>query len=128
MALGGAVQGVFVLVAVLFYSAIVWRSLDRHFGEEYKKHLSKDYKNIQKMKQDRIAVIKSNVETAKVPDDVEHFTQVSAEDTSQKPSVQGNCKGENNPAKKYLGQSEEVDDGMCPFNPPIDQKNANDGG
>lgn len=128
MALGGAVQGVFVLVAVLFYSAVVWRSLDRHFGEEYKKHLSKDYKNIQKMKQDRVAVIKSNVEIANIPEKGEHFTPVNVEDTSQNPSSQENCGGEKNPAKKYLEDSEEVDEGMCPFIPLIEQKTARDGG
>lgn len=127
MALSGVLQSFFILVIVLLYTATVWRSLDSYFKDEFKKHLEKDYKSIQKLKQNRLEVAKESIETNKVLDALDGVKSKLTDDPIQKLSAEipSSCKEEKNPVKKYTSQEgiEEdcLDEGdVCPFTPPTD--------
>lgn len=127
MALSGILQSFFILVIVLLYTATVWRSLDSYFKEEFKKHLEKDYKSIQKLKRNRLEMAKESIETHKVLDALDGVNSKLTEETMQKLSAEipSDCKEEKNPENKYTNQEEIgedcLDDGdICPFTPPTD--------
>lgn len=127
MALSGILQSFFILVIVLLYTATVWRSLDSYFKEEFKKHLAKDYKSIQKLKRNRLEMAKESIETNNVLDALDGVNSKLTEETMQKLSAEipSGCKEEKNPENKYTNQEEIEEDcldegDICPFTPPTD--------
>lgn len=67
MPLTGAVQGIVIFGVVLWYSTVVWRTIDHHFRDEFKKHLAKEYKQNKHMKINDDEVVSDPPETTATP-------------------------------------------------------------
>lgn len=117
MALGGIVQSLLILVIVLMYTAMVWKSLDQYFRDEFKKHLELDYRSIEKLKKAQNVHTKAQLENAHS----EIEKKKTVEDTEQQHEKTHGCRQENMPADKYKNQDDILKDSLdtevCSFDP-----------